>query len=60
MRKPFLILLFLIASFGYVQAQPGDGGDGDATNIPIDGGITLLLAASVGYGVRRLSRKRQG
>ena len=27
--------------------------------IPVDGGLGLLLAAGVGYGVRRLSRRRK-
>jgi len=48
-----IMLLVLTCS---LQAQ-GDTGDGDGQTIPVDGGITLLLAAGAAYGVRRLNRK---
>ena len=44
-----------------VLAQPG--GDGDLSNdpdssVPVDGGATLLLAAGVAYGTRRVRQAR--
>jgi len=39
-------------------STPGDTDDGDGT-VPVDGGLTLLLAAGAAYGARRL-RRRQG
>ncbi|MFY7898857.1 MAG: PID-CTERM protein-sorting domain-containing protein [Chitinophagaceae bacterium] len=40
-----------------VQAQIGDaGGDPD---VPIDGGLSLLVAAGVGYGAKKLKEKRK-
>ena len=45
---------------GALRAQdPGDpGGDPDA---PIDGGVSLLVAAGVGYGIKKVrdSRKKR-
>lgn len=29
------------------------GFDGDTNDVPIDGGLSLLLAAGIGYGIRR-------
>ena len=48
-----VVLLFVMAASGYAQAGPDDG---DGT-VPIDGGLSLLLAAGAIYGGRRLARK---
>jgi hypothetical protein len=40
-----------------VHAQPGFGDDVD--DVPVDGGLSLLVAAGVGYGVKRLGKKKQ-
>jgi hypothetical protein len=40
-----------------LHAQPGFGDDVD--DVPIDGGLCLLIAAGLGYGVRRLGSKRK-
>ena len=45
-------------------AQPGSGGPTpstpavDPTAVPIDGGISLLLAAGGAYGLKRLRQRR--
>jgi hypothetical protein len=39
-----------------VMAQGGPGGDPDA---PIDGGLSLLIAAGVGYGAKKAYDKRK-
>lgn len=41
------MVLFTTSSY----AQPGD--PGDDPDVPIDGGVSLLLAAGAGYGVKR-------
>jgi len=43
------IMLPLISS-----AQPDPEGDPDAPQTPIDGGISLLIAAGVAYGTKKL------
>jgi hypothetical protein len=50
-----LIAILLLPAL--VHAQPGFGDDvGDA---PIDGGLSLLVAAGVGYGAKKLHAKRK-
>lgn len=39
----------------YTLAQPG--GDDDVIDVPIDGGISLLLVAGASYGVKKLCYK---
>ncbi len=48
-----LIALFLIPCL--LHAQPGFGDDVD--DVPIDGGLSLLVAAAIGYGTRKAKKK---
>lgn len=53
------VLLTAIAAL----AQPGSGGPSpgtpaNPTAVPIDGGISLLLAAGGAYGLKRLRQRR--
>jgi hypothetical protein len=32
--------------------------DDDVDDVPVDGGITLLMAAGLGYGIKRINDKR--
>lgn len=58
-------LLGLILAFSpTVQAQPDTGGPQpgntpSATGVPLDGGVSLLLAAGVGLGLKQLRQQRQ-
>ncbi|TGE26067.1 hypothetical protein E5K00_01625 [Hymenobacter aquaticus] len=54
-----LLLVTFGSRFQQARAQgPGNGGpQPGATNAPIDGGISLLLAAGAGYGLRRLAKR---
>ncbi|MFD1873855.1 PID-CTERM protein-sorting domain-containing protein [Hymenobacter bucti] len=47
------LLLFALTS----HAQPGSGGP-TPTGVPIDGGISVLLAGGAAYAVRRLRKRR--
>jgi hypothetical protein len=50
----FLTILLMVISINLCQAQdPGDPSADDPA-APVDGGISLLLAAGAAYGVRRL------
>ncbi len=41
---------------GYILTQPPDGDD--PQDVPIDGGLSLLIATGVGLGVRRMYRHK--
>jgi hypothetical protein len=49
--------LFLIAGLGSVMAQPGPGPVFNP--VPLDGGISLLLAAGAAYGVKKAVDSRK-
>ena len=56
--------LILVLAFGeIVLAQPGSGGPGPgapaATAVPLDGGISLLLAGGLAYGMKHLRNRRK-
>jgi len=58
---PLFAAALLLASSAATQAQgPGVGGPrpGATTEVPLDGGASLLLAAGAAYGLRKLRRPR--
>jgi hypothetical protein len=64
MKRKFLVLLFTIfvtsINLNSVQAQyedPSPEDPGPMSDTPVDGGISLLLAAGAAYGVGRLRRR---
>jgi hypothetical protein len=52
----FIICLLFITNL--LHAQPL--GDGDPDDVPIDGGLSLLVAAGIGYGSKRLRQVKKG
>lgn len=68
MKKITIIQILTVAVIMLVPmlllAQPasnpfGSGNTSDPDNAPIDGGLSLLVAAGVGYGAKKLKEKRQ-
>jgi hypothetical protein len=68
LKMTLLLCCFLTVGIGHVSsvnAQPTDCIPGDADAgvpdycIPIDGGLSLLLAAGLGYGLARNRSNRQ-
>jgi hypothetical protein len=53
--KKILLALMLISSIN-AFSQADDPADGDGT-VPVDGGLSLLLAAGAAYGVGRMRRR---
>ena len=49
-----LVILFLPT---LLHAQPGF--DDEVNDVPIDGGLSLLVAAGVGYGAKKLQERRK-
>ena len=58
---PFLLLIALMCASPALIAQTDDPDDPsvDDPAVPVDGGLSLLLAAGAAYGGRRLYRKRE-
>ena len=55
-----IVSLALAAHVCYGQGQrPGVGNPGGGNVIPIDGGASLLAAAGIGYGVKKLYDSRK-
>ena len=50
-----LVACFLVPCL--LHAQPGFGDDVD--DVPLDGGLSLLVAAGVGYGAKKLKERRK-
>jgi len=50
-----IIVLLSITSILHAQTDPG----GDPDNAPIDGGLSLLIAGGVGYGVKKIRERRK-
>ena len=53
MKKLITILLLIINMNAFSQDDPADG---DGT-VPVDGGLSLLMAAGAAYAGRRLYRR---
>ncbi len=53
----YLFMVILAITVIKIYAQPSSpGGEVDA---PIDGGLSLLIAGGVGYGVKKIREKRR-
>ncbi|MGY3088042.1 hypothetical protein ACVWYF_001075 [Hymenobacter sp. UYAg731] len=59
---PALALVITSSAIALAQAPnggPGADPDPDPTTTPIDGGVSLLLAGGVAYGVKHLRARRK-
>ncbi len=56
-KQTILVLLCMAICLmpSLLHAQPGFGDDVD--DVPVDGGLSLLVAAGVGYGVKKLKKR---
>lgn len=55
-----LAMVLLLTNSLHAQVgdpSAGNAGDGDP-DVPIDGGLSLLVAAGVGYGTKKIKEKR--
>jgi hypothetical protein len=58
----FLAIVISLCVPMYVSAQPdfGGGGGGDTQDtVPLDGGISLLVVAGAGYGIKKIKENRK-
>lgn len=54
--KLIMICVILVGLVNSAAAQPVF--DDDVNDIPVDGGLSLLVAAGVGYGAKKIREKR--
>ncbi len=54
----FLLVIIILASPVLASAQFDNFPDNGNPDAPIDGGLSLLVAAGVGYGAKKLKEKR--
>lgn len=56
-----VIIIFCLPVLANAQVDPGCDPAIDPTCVPIDGGLSLLIAAGVGYGIKKVrdGRKQQ-
>ncbi len=52
------MLLILTSAFS-LKALAIDDDSGPLDDVPLDGGLTLLVAAGIGYGASKLMRKKK-
>lgn len=57
-RLRFGFVLMMLCTFSFAHAQSDPGGDPDA-GIPIDGGVSLVIAAAIGYAAKKGMDKRR-
>jgi len=57
--KLFLVVLVFSLSVTPLFAQD-DFDDPDEADIPMDGGLSILIAASVGYGLNKMRSSKKG
>jgi hypothetical protein len=61
MKQPYRILgimLFLVFAISFkALAIDNDGGLQD--DVPVDGGLSLLVAAGVGYGFKKMKNRKK-
>lgn len=53
-----LVVMFFISNLAHAD-DPGLPGGSDPDAAPIDGGLSLLIAAGVGYGVKKIRDERK-
>ena len=61
--RSFFTTLWFVWAFiclpSLLWAQPGGGGPDPDPSVPIDGGLSLLVAAGAGYAIKKAYDKRK-
>jgi hypothetical protein len=54
-RLHILFILLTLSLPAIAQTNPPDGGSGDGSvnDVPLDGGLTVLIAGALAYGVKK-------
>jgi len=55
----FLSIFLFVAFCCFFNPSFAIGDPGDDPDVPIDGGLSILIAAGVGYGVKKIRDERK-
>ena len=53
------IIILIVSLFQHSSLFAQDGFDDTVNDVPIDGGLSLLVAAGVGYGIKKVRDERK-
>jgi hypothetical protein len=59
LKTGFFLVAFMLFTFSLLAQGPGGDPGGDPDLVPVDGGLAFLLAAGVGYGVKKARDMRK-
>ena len=60
--RTLLTTLIIVCCLMYapsLSAMPGDPGPDPDTDVPLDGGVSILVAAGIAYGAKKAHDKRK-
>lgn len=53
-----LVMVLMLTNSLHAQIEDPGGADGSDPDVPLDGGLSLLVATGVGYGAKKVKEKR--
>lgn len=57
--KVILLTITLVCLSVLTTMAQGPGFDDDVEDTPIDGGVTMIAAAAIGYGAKKIYNRKQ-
>ncbi len=54
-----VVILCFMPGFSMAQVDPNPADPGGDPDLPIDGGVTVLVAAGIGYGIKKIRDERK-
>lgn len=61
LNKTILVASLLLIAFCQLPTAlaQGPGFEGDVEDTPVDGGVTMIAAAALGYGIKKMRERRK-
>lgn len=57
-KTAYIFIVIVLLMTNQLHAQTADPGDVDPDAVPLDGGLSLLVAAGVGYGAKKMKERK--
>lgn len=55
----YVLILLIVTVLSFEVFAQGPGFDEDVEDLPVDGGVTLILATAAAYGAKKISDRRR-